>query len=259
MNHLAWRATSIIEFKTLKLASSLIQKKREGHSIGSMNFLASHRGAFSKELVGNSEKSIILASQKGFRYIELDVNFSKEHVPIIFHDTSLKRLTNVNRRTSDVSWDEIKQLKLRDGQKILRLRQFLSEYAQLFDAIILDIKGGNNFVKERATSFVNVVSKSKFSKEIYVIGLNCSFLSKIKSMDPRFKIGCEDQGIFYNYFNGNNLISLNYNTQFSYLEYCIANRFDMTLILWTINNKQNLEKLRHLKNSIILTDLHNVN
>lgn len=258
VNQLAWRATSIIEFKFLKFASTFYQN-HENYSIESKNFLASHRGVFSEIIAENSENSIIMAAQKGFHYIELDISFSKDHIPFIFHDISLKRKTNLDSFTSEVSWEEIQKLKLFDGQRILSLELFLTEFAQAFDGIILDIKGGNNYFKEKADSFNKIISESKYSKDIYLIGRYCEVLATIKSMNPTLKVGCENQGFLYNYITSKDLMSLNYNHQFSYLEYCLAKRFNLTLILWTINKKQNLDKLRNIKNTIIITDLHNVN
>ena len=107
-NYYAWRAVSIIEFKVFRIISPLF-KNTESDSIKSMSYLASHRGAFSKTVAENSEKSILLAAQKGFQYIELDVTFTGDHIPIIFHDLNLKRKTNGSRLTSEVSFKEIKK------------------------------------------------------------------------------------------------------------------------------------------------------
>ncbi len=257
-NQLAWRATSIIEFKFLKLASIFYQNPANNTNEPE-NYLASHRGVFSETVAENSEKSIIMAAQKGFHYIELDVSFSRDHIPFIFHDISLKLKTNLDSFAGEVSWEEIRKLRLSDSQKILSLKLFFSEFAQLFDGIILDIKDGKNYTREKADSFNKVISESNFSNDIFVIGRHCMLLATIKRMNPKLKVGCEDKGFFYNYITSNDLLSLNYNNQFSYLEYCLAKRFDLTLILWTVNKEQDLDKLRNLKNTIILTDLHNVN
>ena len=257
-SYLVWRVASVCEFKTLRMISSLLSE-RPNNSVSSKNYLASHRGAFSKTVAENSEKSIILAAQRGFRHIELDVTFTKEHIPIIFHDLNLKHKANLDRATDDVSWEEINKLKLFDDQKILTLQKLLSEFGSLFDAIILDVKIENKLIEERANYFIKIVKESDCLAEIYVIGRNCLFLSKLKNIDPELKVGCENQGVFYNYIKDFDITSLHYESQFSYLEHFIANKFDMSLILWTINNHQDLKQLRYLENAIILTDLHDVN
>jgi glycerophosphoryl diester phosphodiesterase len=218
--------------------------------------IASHRGVFSETVVDNSKKSIIFAAQTGFRYIELDVSFSKDHVPFIFHDANLNYKANLDRLTTEVYWGKIATLTLSDSQKILSLREFLARFAHLFDGVILDVKGDNSFYKEKSNSFSKVISESNHLEKFFVIGLPCLVLSTIKHLNPELMVGCEDRGVLYNYITGKDLISLHYRSQFSYLEYIIARKFGLSIILWTVNEKRDLKKLRNFKDIIILTDLH---
>jgi glycerophosphoryl diester phosphodiesterase len=254
LNLIVWRAISVCELKTLKLFSNIFSKPYDKTTEIKPN-LASHRGVFSETIIENSPKSIVLASQKSFRYIELDVSFSKDFVPFIFHDSNLKFKTNFDKPTSETFWVEIEKLKLLDGQKIMRLRDFLSEYGDLFEGVIFDIKTENRNSSKKASSFCNAIDNSNASVQIYIIGRPCNLLTKIKRLNPEFKIGCENQGVFYNYITGKDLISLNYSYQFSYLEYQLAQKLDLEIVLWTINNPQKLYELRYLNNAVILTDL----
>jgi hypothetical protein len=155
-----------------------------------------------------------------------------------------------------VYWGKIATLTLSDSQKILSLREFLARFAHLFDGVILDVKGDNSFYKEKSNSFSNVISESNHLEKIFVIGLPCLVLSTIKHLNPELMVGCEDRGVLYNYITGKDLISLHYRSQFSYLEYIIARKFGLSIILWTVNEKRDLKKLRNFKDIIILTDLH---
>ncbi len=255
LNRIAWRVVSIGEFEMLAISSKFLSGPDDSTN-GLIPKLASHRGVLNENSPGDSEKSIALAAQNNFRYIEVDVSFSKEFIPFIFHDSNLKHMTNLDRLTSEVSWDEIQKLKLPDGQRIISLKYFLSEYAPLFDGVILDIKGENNYFNEKAYGVIDVINSSGYSKNIYVIGRPCGVLSVIKKLNPNLKVGCEDQGVLYNYITGKDLISLHYATQYSFLEYVFAKKFNLMIILWTINDPQTLKSLEELRNTIILTDLH---
>jgi glycerophosphoryl diester phosphodiesterase len=255
LDRLVWRAISIIEFKTLKVLTKFASKEDRKITPFSL-YIASHRGVFSKNIVGNSGMSIALAAQRGFRYIELDVSFSKDFIPFIFHDSNLKYKTKLDRLTSEAYWNEIQTLTLLDGQKILSLSDFLSEYAHLFQGIIFDLKTKNNFFSRKADSFCNAIEQHDLASEIYVIGRPCGVLTRIKKRNANIKVGCEDQGILYNFITGKDLISLNYFTQYSDLEQYFCKKLDLTLILWTINDPELLRELDYLDNTIILTDLH---
>ena len=249
-----WRAISVCELKTLKLFSNFFSKP-SGQTTAIKANLASHRGVFSETVVENSPKSIVLASQNSFRYIELDVSFSKDLVPFIFHDSNLKFKTNLDKPTSEISWVEVEKLKLLDGQKIMSLKEFVSEYGDLFEGVIFDIKTENRNPSEKARALCNAIYKSNASVQIYIIGRPCNVLTKIKRLNPGLKIGCENQGAFYNFITGKDLISINYFNQFSNLEYQLAQMFDLETILWTINSPQELDELSYLNNAVILTDL----
>ena len=217
--------------------------------------IASHRGVSSEGVLQNSPQSIILAAQKGFHYIELDVSFSKDFVPFIFHDSNLKYKTNFDKTTSEAYWNEIQRLKMLDDQKILSLRDFLFRYGRLFEGVIFDIKTKNSHFHEKAKAFCNAIDNIDIHYEIYVIGRPCGVLAKIKRINPALKIGCENQGVLYNFITGKNVISLNYFTQFSNCEYYLAQKFGLTSILWTVNKPEELHKLKYLKQCIILTDM----
>ena len=256
LDRIAWRVISIGEFNTLKILS-IFSTKPYSKPLGPEVNLASHRGVLSETVVGNSEKSILSAAKNSFRYIEIDVSFSKDYIPFVFHDSNFKFKTKLDRLTSEVFWEDVQELKLSDGQRIINLKLFFSDYAGLFEGIILDVKTENNYFSEKAHSFINVINNSDFSKEIYVIGRPCGVLSMIKKLNPKLKVGCEDQGVLYNYITGKDLISLHYYSQFSYLEYCLSKKLNLTTILWTINQPHDLQNLRNLTNTIILTDFQN--
>jgi glycerophosphoryl diester phosphodiesterase len=204
----------------------------------------------------NSAHSITLAAQKGFDYIELDVSFSKDFVPFIFHDSSLKYKTKLDKPTSEAYWHEIQGLTMLDGQKILSLRDFFLRHGHLFGGVIFDIKTKNSHFSEKAKAFCKAIDTINISYEIYVIGRPCGVLAKIKRINPNLKIGCENQGVLYNFITGKNIISLNYFTQFSNLEYDLAQKLGLTSILWTVNKPDDLLKLKYLNNSIVLTDMN---
>ena len=72
-----------------------------------------HRGLFDKK-VGIPENSIPAfekAIEKGYP-IELDVHLLKDGKVVVFHDDDLNRMTGINKKIKDCTYDEIKKLKL---------------------------------------------------------------------------------------------------------------------------------------------------
>ncbi|MFA6447973.1 MAG: glycerophosphodiester phosphodiesterase family protein [bacterium] len=69
----------------------------------------SHRGA-SRFAPENTIPAIEKALDFGFDYIEIDVRYAKDGVPVLMHDENVKRTTDGNGLISDMTLEEIKKL-----------------------------------------------------------------------------------------------------------------------------------------------------
>ncbi|QMU60550.1 MAG: hypothetical protein GKR92_02095 [Gammaproteobacteria bacterium] len=76
-----------------------------------MNRLVAHRGDMST-YPENSMLAFQAAIELGYTYIELDIQLSKDRVPIVIHDDNLKRTTGIDKNAKDLTADEINQIYL---------------------------------------------------------------------------------------------------------------------------------------------------
>lgn len=81
-----------------------------------LNVLYAHRGLFDTKTDApeNSLPAFQKAVEAGYG-IELDVQLSKDGIPVVFHDASLKRMCGVEGNVWDYPLSELKQLKLADS------------------------------------------------------------------------------------------------------------------------------------------------
>ena len=81
-----------------------------------LNVLYAHRGLFDNKTDApeNSLPAFQKAVEAGYG-IELDVQLSKDGIPVVFHDASLKRMCGVDGNVWDYPLSELKQLKLADS------------------------------------------------------------------------------------------------------------------------------------------------
>lgn len=75
--------------------------------------LIAHRGLFNNIVPENSVEAFKLAIEKGY-IIELDLHILKDNNIIVFHDDNLLRMTGLNKNIKDCTYDEIKNLKLKN-------------------------------------------------------------------------------------------------------------------------------------------------
>ncbi len=83
-----------------------------------MKHYYAHRGLFNNdsEAPENSLAAFKLAVENGYG-IELDVQLSKDKVPVVFHDATLKRMCGVDGNVWDYTLAELKEFKLANSEE----------------------------------------------------------------------------------------------------------------------------------------------
>lgn len=92
-----------------------------------MGVYYAHRGLFDNdaEIPENSMKAFERAVAGGYG-IELDVQLTKDGIPIIFHDFTLERMCGVSGKPENMTYAQLQELYLLETQeKIPRLKDFL--------------------------------------------------------------------------------------------------------------------------------------
>ncbi|MDI1250353.1 MAG: glycerophosphodiester phosphodiesterase [Lacunisphaera sp.] len=84
-----------------------------------------HRGA-SVEAPENTLGAFRRALALGVDGIELDVQVTRDGVPVVFHDTSLRRLTGVTGPLATRTWCDLKKLRVHGTEPIPRLAEVLA-------------------------------------------------------------------------------------------------------------------------------------
>ena len=90
--------------------------------------LYAHRGLFDNETDApeNSLRAVEKAVENGYG-IEFDVQLSKDEVPVVFHDFTLKRMCGVEGKVCDYTVEELQTMTLKDSeQTIPTLEQVLA-------------------------------------------------------------------------------------------------------------------------------------
>lgn len=77
------------------------------------NNLIAHRGLHDNKYPENSIGAFIQAIKKNY-IIELDIHLLKDNTIVVFHDDNLKRMTGINKKIKDYTYNELKDIKLLD-------------------------------------------------------------------------------------------------------------------------------------------------
>jgi len=93
--------------------------------------LYAHRGLHDekKKIPENSKAAFKKAVEAGYG-IELDVQLTKDRIPVVFHDFTLQRMTNQPGKVCEYTYEELKNFKLADTDEEIPL---FSEFLEIVD------------------------------------------------------------------------------------------------------------------------------
>lgn len=123
-----------------------------------------HRG-FPQQYPENSLIGILAAAKLGVDAIELDVQISRDHIPIVIHDENLKRVCNKPGKVWDYSAAELEQISCHEAQR------FGDKFSPCplvrLDTLCRSLSGfkGKLFVEIKQESF-KVVSRELFLDKV---------------------------------------------------------------------------------------------
>ncbi|EON75898.1 Glycerophosphoryl diester phosphodiesterase [Lunatimonas lonarensis] len=102
--------------------------------------LIAHRGGIvGSNTPENSLAALEEAIRRGYHRVEIDVRLSRDSVLITQHDPHFRKYFNLDRRASDMTWEEIRKLRHPSGHRILRLEEVLAACAGRIE-VMLDNK-----------------------------------------------------------------------------------------------------------------------
>lgn len=81
--------------------------------------------------IENTIKAFDNAVELGFRYIETDVQVTSDGVPVIFHDTTVTRVTDEPGRVSSIPYSRLKELRVGGREPIPTLDEVLEAFPQV--------------------------------------------------------------------------------------------------------------------------------
>ena len=150
----------------------------------------SHRGA-AQLLTENTIPAFEAARGLGANWIECDIRLSKDLVPVVYHDRTLKRLFNCCDPIDQLDWEHIRTLKFDDGTSIPSLERLLM-YANAHGVNLnLELKYDDGVdYKAYAASIVQVLDRHKAChNQVFISSFSMPLLRHIREALPSIDLG----------------------------------------------------------------------
>lgn len=125
--------------------------------------ILAHRGLAVPGSDENSEEAFANAIAGGIEYLEIDVQTSKDGVAFVLHDADLNRIAGIARGVSELSAEELHQVRLLNGSKILTLEQTLNLFPTAKFNIDVKAAGAIENVRTVIASHLDRVLITSFS------------------------------------------------------------------------------------------------
>ncbi len=231
------------------------------------NLICAHRG-FSKEFVENSLEAF-QRSLKFCDFIEFDIQFTKDYIPIITHDNTLKRCSNISKLEEfiqykpwyikDLEFYQIKKLNYKKT-KIASLEDFLSitkDKKIFFNLEIKQMAKEINEIKALEILLLLLI-KYNINSEILISSFNHNYLKYI-SLKSNFSIAVLDekirQGNIINYLKQLKAVSYNVDKNVvKNLDIKKLKQNNIEVLVYTVNNHKEIIKLFKKGVKAIFTD-----
>lgn len=152
-----------------------------------------HRG-FNKEAPENTISAYRLSKQKGFMFVECDVSFTIDGVPVLLHDDTVNRTSNGKGKISEMTFKDVHRLDFGSwfseayvGEKIPTFEEFISfcRNAGLYPYI--ELKEG--LTRERADMLMTLVKRYGMYGKVTWISFFAESLAFIRELDPKARLG----------------------------------------------------------------------
>jgi len=221
-----------------------------------------HRGA-SALAHENTVASFIKAVETGMMGVELDVQYSADKQLVVFHDWELKTLNSSDKIIEKIPYSEIEKISLNDNEnnKIPLFREVLNVLSKKC-IIVVEIKSIHYFNTGLEKNVLEIIKEFNFEQNCIISSFNPLILRRIRKLNPNILTA-------YLWSKTDPQFILNsplfvwlcrpdaFHADIAFLEEKLMHwirRKKMSVLTFTIKNKSDLSKARHLGVDGIIVD-----
>lgn len=177
-----------IEDGIIELETEVFDCDRTVHSIA-------HRG-YSDVAPENTLPAFALARKLGFKYVEADVAFTKDSVPVMIHDDTIDRTSNGSGTVGNLNYQDLLKYDFGSwkntkytGTKIPTFTEFILLCKRIGLHPYIEIKHNASYSKDQILQLVNVVRQCGMIGKITWITYKYEYLQYIIEADETARVG----------------------------------------------------------------------
>ncbi len=224
-----------------------------------------HRGLSGKK-TENTIESFKAAAMAGARAVELDVQLSRDGVPVVFHDFSTSRLCSIDKRIIDMSLAGIKELRIAGKWEIPTLTEVFNAIPGTH--IFVELKVSFSSSREEKLALCravrNAVLKGRSENRVTIISFDPESLLLYGELDRKALLGLDYDSESVGYLENHGQRIQDLLSRFRILLpdhefHSEENLSDLVrtgkrILPWTVNSHARAAKLKEIGAAGIITD-----
>jgi glycerophosphoryl diester phosphodiesterase len=154
-----------------------------------------HRG-YNTIAPENTLPAYIMSKEKGYNYVECDVSFTSDGIPVLLHDDTIDRTSNGSGSVSNLTYEQLLQYDFGSwksseytGTKIPTFEEFIVLCKNIGLYPYIELKSNGNYTREQIVEIVNIVKKCGMQGNVTYISFNIDYLEYVNSVDKQARIG----------------------------------------------------------------------
>ncbi|WP_028548832.1 glycerophosphodiester phosphodiesterase [Paenibacillus sp. UNC451MF] len=205
-----------------------------------------HRG-YPKKYPENTLVSFQAALDLSYSHLELDVNLTKDGVPVVIHDPTVNRTTNGKGLVLDYTWEELQKLRTNAEQSIPTLEQVLS-LAKGRARVDIELKQSGSLYTGIEEKVLEVINACDVQDQVFVTSFDHYSIQRMRQLSKDIEVGLVIYGATPSIFDFAKEIDAKYiSVKYIYLtdDYVrLCEEKGIQLIAWTIDAEADMRQIR---------------
>lgn len=157
---------------------------------GDAAFIAGHRGDRSVAPENTIPAFTAALQNPAMQFVETDVQLSQDGVPMLFHDSTLKRITGSPKRVNELTAAQLKQLDVGEfygedfvGESMPTLAEFLELASEYDKRLLIELKA--DWTPEQVLPVLTVIEQSRIGSRVMLQSFSIETLQSLNHTETR--------------------------------------------------------------------------